>query len=44
MIAAAGGGVLDDEVRRRGLGGALGLVEAVAGLLQGAGEIGRAHG
>lgn len=41
MVAAAGGGVLDDEVRRRGLGGGAGPVEAVAGLLEGAGEVER---
>lgn len=39
--AAAGGGVLDDEVRRRAFGAELALVEAVAGLLEGVGEVER---
>lgn len=41
MVAAAGGGVLDDEVRRRALGCGLGVFEAVAGLLEGTGEVER---
>lgn len=41
MRAAAGGGVLDDEVRRGALGGEVAVVEAVAGLLEGVGEVER---
>jgi hypothetical protein len=39
--AAAGGRVLHDEMRRGALAGELGLVEAVAGLLEGVGKVER---